>query len=84
MKVGWLEKVADVSRSKGELSVVKLMRDHMTQIDAKLTAYEIGSLLRLSPQHVNRILRKLYQEGKVECEVMDRGARTGRLWWWKS
>lgn len=53
------------------------------RVGNEVTAYELGRLTGVSPQHCNRILKKMYGEGVVDCTVFKRGSVEGRRWFAK-
>lgn len=85
MKGQWFGKVQYIGVSKGyqRLSQILQVLKSFGKNGNECTAYELAHLIDLSPQHVNRLLRKMYEEGKVECEVVKRHGREARVWWEK-
>lgn len=75
----------DVGKAKGYQQVVtilKVLKSFGTKGN-EVTAYEIAAFVDLSPQHVNRVLKKLFEEGRVDFKTFERGSKVGREWWLK-
>jgi MarR-like DNA-binding transcriptional regulator SgrR of sgrS sRNA len=46
------------------------------------TAYDLAPMLQLSPQHINRLLRQMFKDEKVEFRpILSKRGNPGREWW---
>lgn len=74
-----------VGGTKGEARVSAMLQVlHAFGVQGnEVTAYELARFCDLSPQHVNRILKKFYADGAVEFITFHRGNRVGRRWFAK-
>lgn len=84
MQLKMFERAEFVSKSKGYQNVLRMLRvlGRMSK-GGRWTAYQIAPLVKLSPQHVNRLLREAFEDGKVDFKTSARRGNPAREWWAK-
>lgn len=85
MQGKWFGKNIEMGYSKGYQSLMTILKvlKSFGKDGNEVTAYDLSHLIDLSPRQINRLLAKMYTEGKVDFQTFERGNRVGREWWLK-